>query len=258
MGQADGRTRLQWFVAVALILICGVVVARAGGWLARPAASRPVAQVVGDDAGDDQATTSFDAAMVRKRAALAVHPEPGADRAHIARELRAAAVKAGAGGLTDATFAVFSADMLDYLVPEMTFVFDEGVTVERGEAFIRDFKPGDVAFTLVEPVLVHDLTFAVIPAAGVTAAAAKKQEDREGILADSLNHYQTTVQRAGLTVRYFGAIISDGQVLAVRAAMGRAAQVPAGQVQVEATEPGPGVDLSHGVPSLKDAPHRHS
>ena len=35
------------------------------------------------------------------------------------------------------------------------------------EAFMRDHQPTDVAFYLVEPVLVHDITFAVVPAAGV-------------------------------------------------------------------------------------------
>ena len=255
MGGASGRVWARWGVVVALGLACVVVAGRSGGWFARPTA--PVARLITGDAGDERATTTFDGPLVRKRAAIAIHPVAGADPARIGRELRAAAGAAGVGALTDATFAVFDRQMLDYLVPEMTLVLPEGTSVVDGEAFMRDHQPRDVAFYLVEPVLVHDMSFAVIPAAGVSVATAKAQEDREGILSDSLNHYVTTAQPAGLTVGYFGAILSDGQVLAVREAMGRAAGVPAGQVSVEPNESGPGVNLSAGTPDLADAPHRH-
>ncbi|GAA2534796.1 hypothetical protein Ahu01nite_099010 [Winogradskya humida] len=243
-------------------MLGAVVLCGAGVWFARSASPEPApapapAAQVADDAGDARATTSFDGPLVHRRAAVAVHTVAGADPRHVARELRSAATGAGVGALTESTFAVFSADLLGYLVPELTVVLPEGATVVEAEAFMRDHRPADVGFYVVEPVLVHDLTFAVVPAAGVAPAAVRDAEDREGVLSDSLNHYETTVQRAGLTVRYFGAILSDGQVLAVREAMARAAHVTPERVGVEAGEPGPGVDLSNGTPDLEDAPHRH-
>ncbi|MBG0561974.1 hypothetical protein [Actinoplanes aureus] len=240
---------------VLLLLITGVVV-RLGDRLAEPDAV-PVAATVTDDAGDELATTTYDGPMIRRRAAIAIHPVAGADRAAIARELRAVAAREEVGELTDSTFAVFSAEMLEYLVPELTLVMPEGVSVHRAEAFMRDFRPASVGFYLVETVLVHDLTFAVLPVAGVAPATVRDRIDAEGVLADSLNRYETTVQPAGVTVRYFGAVLSDGQIARVRASIGRAAGVPAERVLVEASRPGAGVDLSHGVPNLVEPPHGH-
>jgi hypothetical protein len=210
------------------------------------------------DSGDEQATTSFDGPMVRKRVAVAIHPAKNADLAHIRAELQAVATAKGSvGKLTEATFAVFSENMLEYLVPELTFVLPEGVSVSRAEALMRDHQPADVAFYVVQPVLVHDLTFAVVPGAGVTPAQARTAQDSEGILSDSLNHYVTTVQPAGVTVSYFGAVLSDETIGTVRDAMGRAAKVAPDRIQVSANEPGPGVDLSNGVPDLTESPHGH-
>jgi hypothetical protein len=241
-------------------LLAGLLVAAAGvAWYAYPAAEppTPVAHVVTGDKGDGLASTSFDGPMVRRRAAIAIHPAPGADRAAIARELRELATEAKLGSLTDATFAVFSEGMLEYLVPEMTFVLDEGARVYDAEAFMRDHQPASVAFYLVQAVLVHDVTFCVVPAAGVAPAQVSERLDAEGVLGDSLNRYVTDVQPDGVTIRYFGAVLGDAQIAAVRDAMGRAAGVPPDRVHVEANLPGPGVDLSHGVPDLSDKPHGH-
>lgn len=251
------RTRLWRVLLVAFILVGAAVVLRQGGWFAGAAPAIKPAGVVTDDAGDELATTTFDGAMVRERAAIAIHPAKGADRAQITRELRAAARDAGLGELADATFAVFSPQMLEYLVPEMTFVLPENTPVPDAEAFMRDHQPRSVAFYLVQPVLVHDLTFAVIPAPGMSPAEVRDRADREGMLSDSLNHYVSTVQESGLTVRYFGAILSDGQVLAVREALGRAAGVAAERVSVSPNLPGPGVDLSQGAPNLTESAGGH-
>ncbi len=243
--------------SLALVLVAVAVAAWSGGWFATsPAGTPAAAATIGGDAGDEVATTTFDGPMVRRRAAIAVHPQKNADRGHVAAELRAAARAAGVGELTDATFAVFSADLLQYLVPELTLVLPEGVTVQRAEAFMRDHQPDDVAFYVAQTVLVHDLTFAVVTS-GVSPAAAARAEDAEGILSDSLNHYVTTVQPAGLTVRYFGALLGDGQVAAVRAAMARSAGATPDRVTVTANEAGPGVDLSDGVPDLAESPEHH-
>ncbi|MCU7723601.1 hypothetical protein ODJ79_07745 [Actinoplanes sp. KI2] len=242
--------------AVLAAVLAAIVLAVTMHAPARPEASSPPTAIGGDDAGDKRATTTYDGAMVRKRTAIAVRPAKGADRAHIRAELTEAALKSKVGPLGEATFAVFSEQMLRYLVPEMTFVLPEGVPLDRGDAFMRDYQPADVAFYVVQPVLVHDLTFAVVPAAGRTPASVRDSQDAEGILADTLNRYDTTVQPAGVTVRYFGAILSDPAIASVRAAMGRAAGVPADRVQVTANEAGPGIDLSHGGPDLDaDVPH---
>lgn len=248
--------RTRWKVvaaATAAVVLFGV--ARSLTAPAAPSPLVPVAETGEDDAGDARATTTYDGAMVRKRAAIAVHPGPGADRAHIRAELTAVAREAKLGTLTEATFAVFSEQMLEYLVPELTFVLPEGVPVESAEAMMRDHQPADVAFYLTEPVLVHDLTFALVTG---NAEEVRKREDAEGILTDSLGRYRTTVQPTGLTVRYFGAILSDPTVAAARDALARAAGVPPDRVQVSASEAGPGVDLSNGAPDLTEsAHHRH-
>ncbi|GIE79815.1 hypothetical protein Aph02nite_57650 [Actinoplanes philippinensis] len=241
-------------------VLAGLLVAAVGvAWYAYPAAEppTPVAHVVTGDKGDALASTSFDGPMVRRRVAIAIHPAPGADRAAVAAELRALAADAKLGSLTDASFAVFSEDMLQYLVPEMTFVLDEGARVYDAEAFMRDHQPASVAFYLVQPVLVHDLTFCVIPPAGVAPEQVAQRQDAEGVLGDSLNRYVTDVQPDGVTVHYFGAVLGDDLITAVRDSMGRAAGVPPDQVHVTATLTGPGVDLSHGAPDLSDGPHGH-
>ena len=244
-------------LSLALVLVAVAVAAWSGGWFGTPpAGTAAAAATISDDAGDDWATTTFDGPMVRKRAAIAVHPRRDADRENVRSELRAAAEAERLGELTDATFAVFSEEMLTYLVPEVTLVLPEGVTVQQAEALMRDHQPDDVAFYVTQTVLVHDLTFAVVTN-GVTPAQAKEREDAEGILADSLNHYVTTVQPAGLTVRYFGALLSDGQIGAVREAMARAAGTTADRVTVSATSPGDGVDLSAGVPELNSTGEHH-
>jgi hypothetical protein len=253
------RANLKIVLAVVLALLCGWAVARAGFFASSGSpAVKPVAQISDDDAGDQQATTTYDGPMVRRRVAIALHVAKGADPGLIRRQLRTVAAQEKIGALSPATFAVFSEDMLNYLVPEMTVVLPEGATTEDGEVMMRDHTFTGVTFYLVQNVLVHDLTFAVIPN-GVAPERVKARADKEGVLSDSLNRYTTVVQRSGVTVRYLGAIISDRQIEAVRDAMARSAGVAPAQVAVTASEPGPGVDLSQGVPVLTDdlAGHHH-
>ncbi|MFG1606600.1 hypothetical protein [Actinoplanes sp. NPDC049265] len=244
---------------VLIVLVAGtLLVGRAAGWFASPvAATTPVAKVFSDDTGDSQAVTTFDKAMVRKRAAIGIHPGPGADRARIAREMRRIARADKLGTLEPATFAVFSQSMLEFLVPEMTFVAPEGVSVERTEAMMRDHQPADVAFYLVQPVYVHDITFGLVTA-GETPDRVRAAEDAEGIITDVLGRYDTKVQSTGLTIRYFGAVLGDSSIASVRAAMGRAAGVPPDRVQVSANLPGPGVDLSNGAYLIDDEAAHHT
>jgi len=247
------RTAARVTAGLVLLAALGFVGLR---WIAAPeAVSATVDAGERGDAGDRQALTTFDGAMVRKRAAIAVLPADGASEEKVRAEIQAAAEKAELGPLTEATFAVFSEEMLNYLVPPVTLVLPEGVKVDRAEAFMRDYQPRDVAFYLVEPVLVHDVTFAAFPAGGVSPKQASAAQQAEGILSDSLNRFDTKVQSAGVVVHYFGAVLSDATIATVRDAMGRAAKVPADRVTVSASLPGPGVDLSNGVPGLGDGPH---
>jgi hypothetical protein len=254
-GRGMVRTRVKVAGAVALILTA-VVGFRAVQPQQQPAGSAGMAAGDRGDAGNEQTLSTFDGAMVRKRAAIAVHPRRGADRGKIRAELQAAA-KATVGPLSEATFAVFSEQMLEYLVPEMTFVLPERVSVSDAEAFIRDRRPADVAYYITQPVLVHDVTFAVITPHGSDPAQVRDRIDSDGILADALNSYEVTVQSAGVTIRYFGAVLSDITVEAIRTAMGEAAGVGADRVQVSANEPGPGIELDNGVPELHDTPTGH-
>jgi hypothetical protein len=219
----------------------------------------PAAAVVAEDrgdSGDEQVLTSYDGAMVRQRAAIGVLPAKGADPKHIRAELQAVA-KGTVGKLSEATFAVFDPEVLALVVPQVTFVLPENITLSEADAFMRDHQPADVAFYVVQPVLVHDITFAVVPAAGVSPATVRDREEYDGIVNDDLNQYVTTVQKAGLTIHYFGAVISDNTIKSVREALGGAARVPADRVQVSANLPGPGVELDNGAPNLTSQHSHH-
>jgi hypothetical protein len=246
-----------WWIGLAAVVaalaVFGAQRLVAGSGAATP---RPVLRAVTDDAGDARATTTYDGPMVRRRAAVAIRPTAGADRAAIRRQVRAAAAAEKIGPLTDATFAVFSPELLRYLVPEVVLVLPEGATEQDAEVVMRDHRYPTVAFHLVESVLVHDLSFAVVPE-GVPTDTARGRVEREGVLSDSLGSYTLEAQAAGLVVRYFGALISDGQVLAVRAALARAAQVTPDRVFVEASTPGAGVDLSTDQGAPTEAVHQH-
>ncbi|NMO52662.1 hypothetical protein HH310_15855 [Actinoplanes sp. TBRC 11911] len=245
------RGRIKLGISFGLV-VAGIA---AISWNLAPASVAAVDPGDKGDSGDAQVISTYDGPMVRKRAAIGILPSKNADLDHIRAEVLALAKREKVGPLTESTFAVFNEHLLTYLVPQLTFIAPEGVSVTRAEAMLRDYQPADVAFHVTDTVLVHDLTFAVIPAAGVQPAAVSKELDEEGILTDSLNFYDTKVQQAGLTVHYFGAVVSDSTVSTVRKEMGRAANVPAERVLVEGTLPGPGVDLSDGVPALGNGGH---
>jgi hypothetical protein len=232
-------------IAAALALTAGVLEMTGG-------TPDPAVAVVADhgDAGDKQTLTSFDGAMVRKRAAVGLVPQRGADEAAVVAEMQALARTHKIGTLTPASFGVFKPELLELVVPPITLVMPEDYPLTRTDAFMRDFQPDDVAFFVVQPVLVHDITFAVVPAFGVAPAQVRDRVEYDGILYDELNHYVTSVQPAGVTVRYFGAVLSDKTITSVREALGDAARVPASRVQVSANQPGPGIELDYGVPDL--------
>jgi hypothetical protein len=245
-----------WLIAFVGVL-CVTALAGPGRVVltAQKEVAAPVLRSVIDDAGDQLATTTYDGPMVRRRTAIGIRPVAGADRSLIGRQLQAAAAQEKVGPLSDATFAVFSAELLRYLVPEIVVVLPEGATLEDAEILMKDHRYPTVAFYLAESVVVHDMTFAVIPD-GVPAGEVRDRADREGVLSDSLGHYTADAQNAGLTVRYFGALLSDGQILAVRESMARSAQVAVDRVLVEPTTSGGGVDLTREL-GPADLVHLH-
>jgi hypothetical protein len=243
MGDTSRAALRVWLIAFVGVL-CVMALEGAGRVVltAQNEVATPVLRSVNDDAGDHLATTTYDGPMVRRRTAIGVRPVAGADRDLIGRQLRAAAAQEKLGPLSEATFAVFSAELLRYLVPEIVVVLPEGATLEDAEILMKDHSYPTVAFYLAESVVVHDLTFAVI-SNGVPAGEVRDGVDREGVLSDSLGHYTVDAQNAGLTVKYFGALLSDGQILAVRESMARSAKVAVDRVLVEPTRSGGGVDL---------------
>jgi hypothetical protein len=254
----ESRSAFQvWLIALVGVLCIVTLAGPARDAFRTRDAGRPVLQsaIVNDDAGDLRATTTYDGPMVRRRPAIGIHPVAGADRALLVRQLRAAAAEEKLGPVVETTFAVFSKELLSYLVPEIVVVLPEGTSLADAEVLMKDHSYPTVAFYLVESVLVHDLTFGVIPNA-VSPAVVKHRIDREGVLADSLGRHTITVQKAGLTVRYFGAIVSDGQILAVREAMARAAGVAVDRILVEPSSPGTGVDLATEN-TAEEASHQH-
>jgi hypothetical protein len=223
-------------------------------WAARHPATRTATtsvQVLNDVVGDGRATTTHDGPMVRRRAAIAVHPLAGADRGLLRRQLEDAATVEHLSPLTDATFAVFSPDLLHYLVPEMTLVLPEGATAADAEYIMNDHTFTGLAFYVAEPVLVHDVAFTVVPV-GVAPAAVSARVDRDGVLTDSLGRYATDVSPAGVVFTYFGAILGDGEVLSVRQAIARSAEVPLSGVTVGPVLGGAGVRVATEPLTLPD------
>jgi hypothetical protein len=182
--------------------------------------------------------------MVRRRTAIAIHPLPGADREMLRRQLEATATIEHLAPLTDATFAVFSAELLRYLVPEMTVVLPEGATTADGEYIMNDHTFDGLAFYLVESVLVHDLAFTVVPV-GVSPADVSARVQQEGVLTDVLGRYTTEVKPAGVVFTYFGAILADTEVRSVQQSIARSAGVAVTGVTVDPILGGVGVTVAN-------------
>jgi hypothetical protein len=187
-----------------------------------------VKPIPNDDAGDELATTTYNGPMVRYRVAIAVHVLNGINDgrdtrvAHTRQQMITDAPAERIGTLTEADFAVFSPTLLNYLVPNLTMVLPEGATLADGDRLMRNHTYPYVGFYFVDQVQVHDIAFTV---STPDPRSVSTYVDREGVLTDSLGKYKTVIQPHSVTFNYFGAILSDSQIISDREAIARAADV---------------------------------
>jgi hypothetical protein len=209
-----------------------------------PVAATPISN---NDAGDELAVTTYNGPMVRYRVAVAVHLLAGTDVGRVKRQMSAAAPAERIGTLTESTFAVFSPELLNYLVPELTIVLPENSTLADGERLMRNHSYPGVGYYLVDSVQVHNITFTVFSS---TPHVVHAQVDKEGVLTDSLGKYATTETASSVSFRYFGAVLSDSQVLSDRESIARAAGVDVSKVMISPVISTPSVPL-------KSVAHHH-
>jgi hypothetical protein len=206
----------------------------------------PVSVETGTDVGNGRPTVSHDGLMVRRRAVIAVHPtadaEPGKPRTRLEQT-------AAAGGmvLSDIPPDVLEPATLEHLSPELILALPAGKTRDDAEKLAEQAFGPEGSFPGVEHVhvalvLVHDLQFRVAAAdpAGLARAIAE-----EGILADALGNYGTSLEGGAVTVTYTGPLLSDLLVESVRIGMARAAGIDATAVTLAPrSATGEGVDMS--------------
>jgi hypothetical protein len=111
----------------------------------------------------------------------------------------------------------------------------------------------------VDSVLVHDLRFRVSSAKPAVLAAAIA---REGILADAMASYTTTLGRHRLDITYTGPLLSDELVGSVRAGIARRAHLAPTAVTISPrSTTGVGVDMAREpapAPQVIETPPAHN
>ncbi|MFE4229009.1 hypothetical protein ACFRJ8_14080 [Arthrobacter sp. NPDC056886] len=206
----------------------------------------PVSLETGTDVGNGRPAVSNDGLMVRRRAVIAVHPAagagPGGPRARLEQMAAASGIV-----LSDIPPDVLEPAILEHLAPELILALPAGKTGEDAEklaelAFGPEGSYPGVEHVHVASVLVHDLQFSV---AATDPAALARSVAEEGILADALGNYGTTLDRGALKVTYTGPLLSDLLVESVRIGMARGAGVkPAEVTLAPRSATGEGVDMS--------------
>ena len=211
-----------------------------------PATGAAVNLETGTDAGNGRPAVSHDGLMVRRRVVIAVHPTPETDVASLHSQLERAAAERGIT-LSDVSPDVLDEGVLEQLDPGLVVSLPAGSTREDAGA-LADRAFGRVgSFTGVDSVhigsvVVHDLQFAV-PSSDPAALA--EAIEREGILADALGNYTTSLDGGTLGVSYTGPLLSDALVESVRVGMARDPGVEPGDVKLNPrSTSGEGVDLS--------------
>ncbi len=245
----------------AVVLALGLTLSGCTSAAARtsPAPSVAAGQAVaGDDVGNDRPQVSHDGLMVRRRVVIALHDAPDTDLDTVRRQLDLAAAGRRTT-LSPVSASVLDAAVLDRLVPDLVLALPEGATAtDAASLYDAALASGPVLLSQVQrheivPVLLHDLRFTVQTAdpAGLSLAIS-----REGILADALGDYSTTLGPDQVGISYTGPLLSDRLVQAVRVGMARPAGLDPDSVAVSPrSTTGVGVDLTReAAPPPEPAP----
>lgn len=206
----------------------------------------PVSLETGTDVGNGRPAVSNDGLMVRRRVVIAVHPAEGAGPGEARARLEQSAAASGMV-LSDIPTDVLEPAILEPTAPELILVLPAGNSREDAErlaelAFGPEGSYPGVEHVHVASVLVHDLQFSV---ASTDPAALASSVAEEGILADALGNYGTSLDSGALKVTYTGPLLSDLLVESVRIGMARAAGVePAAVTLAPRSATGEGVDMS--------------
>ena len=214
------------------------------------------------DVGNDRPRVTYDGLMVRRRVVIALHSAAQADIASVRQQLGLAATR------HHTRVSVVSASVLDpadleRLTPDLVVALPAGATFAdaaqlidpaftEGRRIAREAPEYDVV-----PVLLHDLRFTVSTHDPVALARAIT---REGILADALGNYSTTLGYHQLEISYTGPLLSDHIVESIRMAMTRPTHLTTGAVSIAprsttgvgvnmAIEPTPAPAVVPAVPS---------
>jgi hypothetical protein len=218
----------------------------------------------GHDVGNSRPAVSFDGLMVRRQVVIAVESANDADLAGVRSDLETAATAAGST-LQSISPDVLEPALLQRMVPELILAIPATATVDDGRAIVQKATAGREAARAgvdnfyVLPVLVHDLRFSATTGDPAALSAAV---DEEGIVADALGNYDTSVEDGELSITYTGPLLGDETVESVRAGIARQAHVEASAIAVgpRATT-GTGVDMANEPewdPELLGAAQEHT
>ena len=216
-----------------------------------PAWTSPPEAVAGGPAGpvvrNHRPQVSYDGLMVRRRVVIAIHATPGSALPALRRQLDLAATRRHTT-LSTISASVLDPAILESLAPDLVVALPTGATradagmlidpaLNDGRRLADEIQEFDVV-----SVLVHDLRFTVEtddPAALSGAVA------REGILADALGTYSTTLSTHQLQITYTGPLLNDLLIESVRRGIARPAATTPRTVAVSPrSTTGNGVDMS--------------
>ncbi len=224
--------------AAAVVLVAGYAT---GTGSPVPPGSGPVGSSA---VGNGRPLVTHDGLMVRRCQAVAIYPAARGSGAAVRRALHAEAAAADLA-LRDLPADVLAAATLEAGVPEVVACLPADRGPADADRLLAVTLPG-ADHRAAEPVLIHDLAFAVHPRSSTVAVLADAL-DREGILADALGAYQLDGSGPGgdLVVGYTGPLLSDSEIDSLREAIARPAGTTAAEVRVgPRSVEGVGVELS--------------
>lgn len=229
----------------AALALCGCT---AGATTTHPEPAATVAAAAaGSDVGNDRPQVSYDGLMVRPRVVIAIHSTANADLTSLRTQLDLAATRRHTTLFTISA-SVLDPALLERVAPDLVVALPAGTTrADAGKLIDPSFAEGreisdDAQEYDVVRVLVHDLRFTVGTA---NPAVLAKAIAREGILADVLGNYTTTLGAHQLDVTYTGPLLSDRLVASVRNGIARRGDIAHAVVSVSPrSRSGVGVDMA--------------